>query len=145
MSTKVRRYFDEAACRRGAAFLDEKLQASRSPGEMAGLGVAATALRQAELYDFTVNYLERLPAEALYDALADEAAWQKLYDRVLTESANYTGRLGDADGERTGDRSTGAEPDRFPAAFSGREEAVPGRLPDRTFPMNFIRAAGSPP
>lgn len=91
VSTRVRRYFDEAACRRGAAFLDEKLQASRSPGEMAGLGVAATALRQAELYDFTVNYLERLPAEALYDALADEAAWQKLYDRVLTESANYTG------------------------------------------------------
>ena len=43
VSTKVRRYFDEAACRRGAAFLDEKLQASRSPGEMAGLGVAATA------------------------------------------------------------------------------------------------------
>ena len=91
VSTKVRRYFDEAACRRGAAFLDEKLQASRSPGEMAGLGVAATALRQAELYDFTVNYLERLPAEALYDALADEAAWQKLYDGVLTDSANYTG------------------------------------------------------
>lgn len=91
VSARVKRYFDEAACRRGAAFLDEKLQVSRTPGEMAGLGGAATALRQAELYDFTVNYLESLPAEALYGALADEAAWQKLYDRVLTESANYTG------------------------------------------------------